>query len=615
MSAYEEGREYDIVFAGGGTAACVAAGRLAQADPSLSILIIERGRNNLDNPLVRVPGLYCANFIPATQTAIFYQAESEPSLNGVARTFSTGGVLGGGSSINAMMYSRAQAIDFDSFNTEGWDSKTLIEFAKKLETSHLPDVDDAVHGSSGPINISNGPHAPKGPQEDFLAAAKTFGFPEIGDLQDFKSNGGFTRLPKYISLDGTRQDAAHRYVHPLRADGKHPNFHLLVESRVRRVLFEGDRAVGVEYEPEPTFMTELPGTKRDVRSVKARKQVVVSAGVLGTPSILERSGVGKRALLDQLSIPVVSDLPGVGEEYQDHHFLLPSYKTSLGPEETLDRIFSGRRDYPTALKEKDPTLGWNGIDVAGKLRMTEEEATALGPQFKAAWTKDFAHVPSKPVMLMGLINFYVGDHKLLQHGAADKEYATLASYTPYPYSRGSIHITSADCLVGPKLITGFLADKDDIDLKMSMWAYKKGRDIYRRTNAFAGELQDGHPTFREGSRAALAQGPLKEGGYATVEERMAIPAVEYDEEDDGAIEEFIRNRVTSTWHGLGTCKMAPREKGGVVDKDLNVYGTKGLKCADLSIIPENVGSNTNNMALIVGEKAADIIGKELGIKV
>jgi alcohol oxidase len=150
MTTHVEGREYDVIFAGGGTAACAAAGRLAEADPSLSILIIERGRNNLNNPLVTVPGLFAANLQPETQSAIFYQAESEPALNGRARTLSTGGILGGGSSINAMMYSRAQAIDFDSFKTEGWDSKSLIEVAKKVSREFYEDLSSiADHSKAG----------------------------------------------------------------------------------------------------------------------------------------------------------------------------------------------------------------------------------------------------------------------------------------------------------------------------------------------------------------------------------------------------------------------------------------------------------------------------------
>lgn len=462
---------------------------------------------------------------------------------------------------------------------------------QKLETTHLPQSqsDSSIHGSSGPINVSCSPHSPEEPQNDIIAAAQTYGIPEVNDMQDFKASHGFTRLAKYIAPDGVRQDAAHRYIHPLMADGKHPNLHLLLETRINRVLFDGNRATGIEYEAEPTFVTQLPGVQRDIKSVKARKLCIVSAGALGTPSILERSGIGSKTLLESLNIPVITDLPGVGENYQDHHFLLPAYKTNLGPENSLDRILSGRRDFPTALKERDPTLGWNSIDVAGKLRMSDEEAAALGPEFKAIWDKDFAKNPTKPIMLLGVIMMYLGDRKQLEDEDRDGlSYATMASYTPYPYSRGSIHITSADCTLPPKLITGFLADENDIDLKKSMWAYKKGRDIIRRTNQFAGEVPAMHPNFREGSKAAVIKVPLKEGGFKNEEERMQIPPVEYDDEDDKAIEEFIRNKVGSTWHSLGTCKMAPRDKGGVVDKDLNVYGTIGLKCAGKLISREFV---------------------------
>jgi len=112
-----------------------------------------------------------------------------------------------------------------------------------------------------------------------------------------------------------------------------------------------------------------------------------------------------------------------------------------------------------------------------------------------------------------------------------------------------------------------------------VWAYKKQREIYRRTNAFAGELAIGHPKFREGSKAALSDGPLVQGGFKSVEDRKAIPPIVYDAEDDAAIEDWIRSNLNTTWHSLGTCKMAPKDKGGVVDKSLNVYGTQGLKLA------------------------------------
>ena len=133
------------------------------------------------------------------------------------------------------------------------------------------------------------------------------------------------------------------------------------------------------------------------------------------------------------------------------------------------------------------------------------------------------------------------------------------------------------------------------------------REIARRLPYYAGELELGHPKFPAGSAAALEAGPI-----ANVEQ---IKDIEYSAADDEAIDEWIRGNLSTTWHSLGTCKMAPREAGGVVDGTLNVYGTVGLKVADLSVVPENVGANTNNTALVVGEKTAVIIARELGVKV
>jgi alcohol oxidase len=452
----------------------------------------------------------------------------------------------------------------------------------KLETVHLDDkfVNQSAHGSSGPVNITFGSHAPKGPLDDFMEAAQSYGFPEIGDLQDFEAVGGFNRSAKYIGPDGTRQDAAHRYVHPLLADGKHPNLHLLLQARVRRVLFEKTRAIGLEYEPEPVFLQEEASqAERIVKTVRAKRLVVVSAGALGTPSILERSGVGDEGLLSKLEIPVVSNLPGVGENYQDHHFLLCPYKTNLKEDETLDGLITGRRDPAKMFAEKDTFLTWNGIDIGGKLRMTDEQAASLGPKFEKVWKQDFSNSPTKPIMLLGVISAFLGDRGQLDEEAEGaSQFVTMASYTPYPYSRGSIHITSGDARVPVKFLTGFLADEDGIDLKKQVWAYKVGRDIYRRANAFAGELATGHPKFPEGSKAALSKGPVLGRPFEGVEDRTKIAPIEYDDEDDRVIEQFIRSSVETTWHSLGTCKMAPREKGGVVDKDLNVYGTLALKC-------------------------------------
>lgn len=203
-------------------------------------------------------------------------------------------------------------------------------------------------------------------------------------------------------------------------------------------------------------------------------------------------------------------------------------------------------------------------------------------------------------MLCGVVNAFLADPSLVDPG----QYMTLGTYTAYPYSRGSIHITDKDdVLTGYDFDAGFLNHPSDI--KKQLWAYKMSREIARRLPYYNGELELGHPKFAEGSNAALHAGALD----------GEVSSIEYSKEDDAAIEDWIRGNLSTTWHSLGTCAMKPQDQGGVVDASLNVYGTAALKVVDLSMVPENVGANTNNTALVVGEKAAVIIGEELGIKV
>ncbi|KAL7800328.1 GMC oxidoreductase domain-containing protein [Trichoderma ceciliae] len=616
MSTHQEGTEYDIIFAGGGTAACVVAGRLAKADPNLSILIIEHGKNNLNDPNVVNASRYLYHLTPNSQTSIAYKGNKTADLNGREPIVTTGGLLGGGSSINVAMYTRASGVDYDSWNTEGWDAKSLLHYANKLETYHLdhPAVDKSLHGYDGPINVSFGAYSAKDVQDDILAGAQAVGLPEIPDMQDFKTIGGFSRWLRYVSPDGKRQDTAHRYVHPLMASGDYPNLHLLVQSKVSRVIFEGNRAVGVEYVPNVSYQPVTNLTQRVPSIIRAKRLVVVSAGALGTPLILERSGVGNAKLLKKLDIPVVADLSGVGEEYQDHNLIFYSYKTSLKTEETLDDMYRGQLDFNDAVEKKNPKVTWNAVDLAAKLRPTDEEVAQLDQEFQDHWDRDFKEQTTRPLMLLAVISSFLGDHTTLteeQNGPS--QYLSIGMYTGYPYSRGDIHITSKDPEAAPSFNTGFLSKR--VDMTKQLWAYKKQREIFRRTNGVVSELPVGHPKFREASKACLRDGREVSESFKTVDERRNLPPIEYEEEDDKAIEDYIRSNIETTWHSLGTCKMAPKEKGGVVDNHLNVYGTVGLKLCDLSIAPENVGANTNNTALIVGEKGADIIAKELGLVV
>lgn len=206
---------------------------------------------------------------------------------------------------------------------------------------------------------------------------------------------------------------------------------------------------------------------------------------------------------------------------------------------------------------------------------------------------------------MGVLtaNSFPGDSS----GLPVAQYLSVSVFTVYPYSRGHIHITGPH--VGDRLDfdTGFFSEAHGIDVKKHIWAYKKQRELVRRMDVYRGELAVGHPPFPAGSKAVcveLDDGPLTGD----------VQDIEYTAEDDAVLDRWLRKNVGTTWHSLGTCKMAPREEMGVVDASLGVYGVEGLKIADLSIPPKNVAANTANTALAIGEKAADIFIKELGLE-
>ncbi|KAK7409602.1 hypothetical protein QQX98_008197 [Neonectria punicea] len=588
--------EVDIIIAGGGTAGCIIASRLAEADPTISILMIEQGKNNFNVETVIYPALFERNTKPDSDTALFWKANKSPQLADREPIVETGGILGGGSSINWMVYTRGQWDDFDSWNSSGWTANDVLPYLTKLETYHGLTNNETTHGYHGPIHVSKGTHQAPRAEDGFIEGALKAGFSEITDLQSLHSNNGSGPWYRYVSpLDGRRQDVGHRYLHPLLQSNKRSGLHVLVENEVLRILFEGEekRATGVEYRPKG-------GYENNTRTVTAKRLVVASAGSFGTPLLLERSGIGSPEILEKAGVPVVESLPGVGNNFQDHHFVGYVYRTSLTPNETINGIARNDRgrDVEAMIKRDDKQLGWNGHDASSKLRPSPADIAGLGPEFQAAWEKDFKNTPNRPLMIMGLFNAYFGDPADLPD---DAEYATIAPWVTYPYARGHVHITGPEINDPYDFDPRWLLDANDIDLKSHIWGYKTQRAIARRMDIFRGELATGQPRFPAGSKAAIidkADGPIARD-------------VEYSAEDDAAIVQYVRENIGTSRHPLGTCKMAPREDNGVVDTTLNVYGVSGLKIADLSFPPKQVAANTYNAALMIGEKAADIIIREL----
>jgi len=217
---------------------------------------------------------------------------------------------------------------------------------------------------------------------------------------DLDTNNAVYRNLRFANKDGLRQDAAHRYLHPRLRDGEHPNLHVLVENQVIRVLFdENKRANGVEFQRNPS-LSQNGDSSTTPQVVKARKLVIVSSGALGTPLILERSGVGDPEILAPVGVQPIADVPGVGRNYLDHHLLTYPYKSSLLPSETADAVYGGRRDIPELIRTNDAILGWNIADVTGKIRPSDEDVAVLGPAFQAAWNKDYKEKPNKPLTII-----------------------------------------------------------------------------------------------------------------------------------------------------------------------------------------------------------------------
>ncbi|KAJ0367542.1 hypothetical protein COL154_003196 [Colletotrichum chrysophilum] len=435
----------------------------------------------------------------------------------------------------------------------------VLPYLKKTETYHGATTNESTHGYNGPIHVSKGTHEAPRAEASFIEGAAKTGFEEIVDLQSLHSNNGSGPWYRYVSPeDGRRQDVSHQYLHPLLQSGEYPNLHVLVETQVLRVLFDdAKRATGVEFRPNPNFAKA--GQDNSTRTISAKKLVVASAGSFGTPLLLERSGT----------------INGIARN---------------------DR----GRDVPAMIAADDPQLGWNGHDASSKLRPSPADIAALGPEFQEVWDRDFKDSTNRPLMIWGLFNAFFGDPSILPD---DAEYVTTAPWVTYPYARGHVHITGPTIGDDYDFDPGWLSDENDIDLKSHIWGYKTQRKMARQMEIFRGELASGQPKFPEGSQAAVievADGPIGE-------------EIEYSAEDEAAIVQYIRENIGTSRHPLGTCKMAPREATGVVDANLNVYGVSGLKIADLSVPPHQVAANTYNTALMLGEKAADMIIQELGL--
>ncbi|KAG1832895.1 hypothetical protein DFJ58DRAFT_719476 [Suillus subalutaceus] len=566
--------EFDIIFAGGGTTACVVAGRLAAWDPSLSILILEGGKHTLNQAAYVQPYRFASHFVPTSTTMTFNVGNPSPRLNGRAPIVRSAHCIGGGSSVNTMSYTRAAASDFDD-----WGSRWLETYEV------LPDR--PTHGYGGPIKVSYG-GCKLGVTEEFIRVGTTYHKRKyVEDTDDLETCNTYS-IRRYIDgTTGRRSDAAHHYVYN---QAHNANLQIWVGKRVKRVIFQDKRAVGVEFTSDPV---SCPDAGQSSSIVRASKLVVVSAGAFGSPVILERSGIGG------CDIQQVVDLPGVGEKLsRDHNIVFLPYFCADGAI-TMDPLWRGEESVVQENMAQwkidgKSLIAQNGTDAKIKWRPDDDELKAMGSAFQPRWKEFFQDRPDKAVAIFALSEGYAGP---LSSILPPRNYLAAFYFTLYPASAGSVHIKlDENGQEGIDFNTGYLDDPSDI-IPLN-FGYKKMREIFRRMPSYRGEVPAGHPCFPEGSAAVCREN-----------DRSV-----YTAEDDEAIDRYNRDCVQSTWHSLGTCAMKPRADQGVVDARLNVYGVTNLKVADMSIAPKNVGTNTYSTALLIGEKAAMIIADELGIE-
>ncbi|KAI0310131.1 hypothetical protein OF83DRAFT_1178887, partial [Amylostereum chailletii] len=473
-----------------------------------------------------------------------------------------------------------------------------------VETYQIKE-DAETHRYNGPLKVSYGGIFTNVGRQ-CLEVAKALdprrdGGPDA-DLNDTVSVNKYGRWQKWIDAKtGRRSDVPHHFIYN---QSSNPNLQYATGVHVKRVTLTDGRATGVEFTWNSRFH---PAADRKVHTVRASRMVLLSAGTWGSPGILERSGIGSAEILKRVDIPVKVDLPGVGNGYQDHNLVFIPYKAA-DEADTLDAIARGDED---ALKDETATwlqtgggiMAHNGIDGGVKLRPFADELPAFGSEFKEVWDGYYAAAPDKPLL------WVVAEAMLVTpepRAFPARKYYSMGYFSyffhMYPMARGHVHITDGDDAAAPVDFRSGMADVTPLT-----WAYKYTREIARRMPLFRGEVESLHPPFAEDSQAkiiASAEGPV---GINT--ERIV-----YTKEDEEVLEKHIRRIVSTPWHSLGACAMKPRGSGGVVDSKLNVYGVTGLKIADMSIAPGNVGSNTYSTAVMIGEKAALIIGEELGIK-